>query len=163
MEFLELYGIERGKGQHHEEAIYGLALIYNMIYDEVSQYLKSYHLTPGKFNILLVIRHHSGPQGIPQVEISKHLIVTPSNMTKLIDKLEREDLVVRSALEGDRRVKITRITPKGSDLLNKVWKGYKEMLKALMPSLSQADQKLLSSLLIKWLLALKSKSKEMEE
>jgi len=152
MESLEMYGIEKGK--NNEEAIYSLALIYNIIHNEISTFLKKYNLTPGKFNILVAIKRRGGKKGIRQVEVSKHLIVTPSNMTKLIDKLEKDGLVARSALEGDRRVNITKITKKGSDLIDKAWVGYHQILVDLMNKLDQKDQKQLSSLLMQWLGAL---------
>lgn len=99
----------------------------------------------------MAVKHQGGKEGISQVDVSKRLIVTPSNMTKLIDKLEKDVLVSRSALEGDRRVNILQITPKGSELLDSVWKGYDERLQKLLSSLSVSEQKVLASLLEKWL------------
>ncbi len=151
MGILDNVGVETGQGKYYEEAIYSLVLIYNVITDEMTRYLSSYELTPGKFNILMAVKHQGGKEGVSQVEVSKRLIVTPSNMTKLIDKLEKDALVIRSALEGDRRVNILRITPKGSDLLDSVWKGYEQRLQKLIFSLSVSEQKVLASLLGKWL------------
>lgn len=148
---LETIGVETGKGKYYEEAIYSLALIYNIITDEMTTYLSDFDLTPGKFNILLAIKHHGSNEGISQVEVSKRLIVTPSNMTKLIDKLEKDGLVSRSALEGDRRVNILKITAKGIKLLDSVWEGYNNRLKNLISSLDINQQKNVSALLVKWL------------
>ncbi len=147
---LEAIGVETGKGKYYEEAIYSLALIYNFITDEMTTYLSKYELTPGKFNILLAVKQGGG-QGMSQVEVSKRLIVTPSNMTKLIDKLERDGLVTRSALAGDRRVNILKITAKGVKLLDSAWEGYNDHLKSLISSLDINQQKAVSSLLVKWL------------
>lgn len=151
MTSLKTFGVEEGKGKHHEEAIYSLALVYNVITNEMTSYLDQYDLTPGKFNILMIIKHQGGQEGIPQVEISKRLIVTPSNMTKLIDKLEKDGLVTRSALEGDRRVNIMKITSKGSKLLDEAWPGYAQRLKGLISGLNQSQQKDVSELLKAWL------------
>ncbi len=151
MSVLETIGVKTGQGKHYEEAIYSLALIYNVINDQMSTYLSQYQLTPGKFNILLAVKHQGGKEGISQVEVSKRLIVTPSNMTKLIDKLEKDSLVTRSALAGDRRVNILKITAKGSKLLDAAWDGYNARLKKLLFSLSESQQKVLSGLLVSWL------------
>ena len=151
MAILEGLGVETGKGKYYEEAIYSLALIHNVITDEMTTYLRGYNLTPGKLNILMAIKHKGKDNGISQVDISKRLIVTKSNMTKLISKLEKDGLVTRSALEGDRRVNVMKITPKGSRLLDEIWEGYNARLKDLLSSFDNNQQKVLSSLLISWL------------
>ena len=143
-------GIHKGEGKYHEEAIYSLALLYSVIHNEISFYLNQFQLTLGKFNILMAVEVHGKGIGIRQVEISNHLIVTPSNMTKLVDKLENEGLVSRSALEGDRRVNLIRITPKGKKLLDSLWEGYDSLLKKMMGTLTKEQQKQLSSLLVLW-------------
>ena len=154
MDFLKSFGVDDSKEKHHKQIIYSLALIYNMVYDGMASFFQQHDLTPGKFNILMVIKHQGKDQGIPQVEIGKHLILTPSNMTKLIDKLEKDGLVVRSALKGDRRVNITKVTKKGSDLLDRVWESYNDKLLALTSDLNKEDQRTLSKLLVSWLNAL---------
>lgn len=151
MGILGTVGVEAGQGKHYEEAIYSLALIYNVITDQMTTYLDEYNLTPGKFNILMAVKHQGGKEGISQVDVSKRLIVTPSNMTKLIDKLEKDAFVTRSSLDGDRRVNILQITSKGSKLLDSVWKGYEDRLQKLLSPLSASEQKVLASLLGKWL------------
>jgi DNA-binding MarR family transcriptional regulator len=147
---LKNYGFSEGVGKYDEEAIYSLALIYNIIAGQVSSYLRQYNLTIGKFNILMAVKHQGGSEGISQVDVSNHLIVTPSNMSKLIDKLEREDFVVRSPLAGDRRVHILKITSKGSDLLDEVWGGYLQTIQDLYGKLNERKQKELASLLTEW-------------
>lgn len=150
MSILASIGVETGKGKYYEETVYSLALIYNVITDEMTKYLSAYDLTPGKFNILLAVKQ-GGTEGISQVDVSKRLIVTPSNMTKLIDKLEKDGLVTRSSLAGDRRVNILKITAKGTKLLDSAWEGYNERLQKLLSSLNIKEQKTLSTLLITWL------------
>ena len=154
MEFLKTFGIE-DKDEHFKKIVYGLVLTYKIIYDEISAFLQGYNLSPGKFNILMVIKHQGKDSGIPQVDIGNHLILTASNMTKLIDKLEKERLVTRSSLSGDRRVNIVRITKKGSDLLDRVWDGYNHRLLKLTAHVNKRDQKFLSKILISWLQAMK--------
>lgn len=148
---LERFGVLEGRGKYYEEAIYSVALIYNICNTRITAYLSKYKVTPGKFNILLVLKHQGGGKGLSQVEISKHLIVTPSNMTKLIDKLEKDAFVTRSALPGDRRVNIIKITKKGASLLDKIWEGYNAQLEDLAAQLPKADQKIISDKLKQWL------------
>lgn len=150
MESLQKFGINAGEGRYHEEVIYSLALLYNVIQNDIAKYLKAFKLTPGKLNVLMAIKHHGSEEGIPQVEVSRHLIVTPSNMTNMIDKLEKSGLVKRFPLEGDRRVNMTKITAKGSALLDKLWDGYNDILKKQTAMLSGQQQKQLAGLLVDW-------------
>lgn len=151
MDFLKRHGFEVGKGRYHEEALYSLALIYSIASNDLSVYLKDFDLTPAKFNVLMVIKHQGKKDGISQVEISKALIVTASNMTRLLDKLEKEGLIQRSAHGGDRRVNLIKISDKGSKLLDRAWPGHEKRLRGLIERLPQEEQKALSGLLIKWL------------
>lgn len=149
MSYFETFGIDVGKGKYHEEAIYSIVVAFNLLNNEMTAYLKDFNLTPAKFNVLMVIQHQGGKDGISQVEISKKLIVTASNMTRLLDKMQREKLVDRASQEGDRRVKIIKITEKGSKLLDAVWPGYKERLEKLASGLDKDEQKTVSEKLIK--------------
>lgn len=151
MAILEGLGIETGKGKYHEEAVYSLALIYNVLREKVTVYLDDFGLTPGKFNVLFTIKHRGREQGISQVDVSKQLIVTKANLTKLIIKLEKDGLVARSSLAGDKRVNILKITPKGARLLDQVWDGYNAILKDLLAGFSENQRKMLSALLVQWL------------
>lgn len=148
---LEKFGIIQGRGKEYEEAIYSLALIYNICDDRISSFLSKFDLSIGKFNILVALRFHGGNKGLSQVDISKHLIVTPSNMTKLLDKLEKEGYVKRFALADDRRVNIIKVTPKTENLLDSLWAQYGEILKGLTDGLTAEDRQVLAKKLVKWL------------
>jgi len=82
MSILKAFGMEKGHKKYYEEAIYSITLLNNIINKNVSGQLAQYDLTLGKFNVLMVIKHLGGTQGIKQVSISKYLILTPSNITR---------------------------------------------------------------------------------
>ncbi len=147
---LSQYGIDRDPAKIHEQLIYTTALIYNILNSEITTYLSQYDMTPGKLNVLVAIKHHGGDKGLPQVQISRHLIVTKSNMTKHLDKLEREGLITRSPRPGDRRVKIVRITPKAEKMLDGLWDSYNERLMQLTAKMSRTKQRQLAGLLMEW-------------
>lgn len=156
MSNIEQYGLYRGKGKHYEEIIYASALIYGLVHQRISDYLKAYDLTVGKLNILIAVQHHGGDQGVSQVELSKHLIVTPSNMTKMIDKLEKDGFLTRSALDGDRRVNMIQATTKAKNILNDLWPGFQAAMKENVKGLSSAKQAQLAELLLEWFGELKA-------
>jgi DNA-binding MarR family transcriptional regulator len=150
MDDFQAFGIEAGKGRYDEEAFYGLVLVYTVLFDKVSKYLDTFDLTPAKMNVLMVIKHQGGEQGLSQREIGRRLMVTASNMTRLLEKLEREKLIERSGREGDRRVKVIRVSKRGSQLLDNAWPGYMKTMKGLMDKLSKAEQKVLAGIMFRW-------------
>jgi DNA-binding MarR family transcriptional regulator len=56
----------------------------------------------------------SGP--VYSAELSRELCVTPSNITGIIDRLERKGLVQRNRKKGDRRVTLIQLTEAGDQL-----------------------------------------------
>jgi MarR family 2-MHQ and catechol resistance regulon transcriptional repressor len=134
-------GVREGKDRMNEEVIYNIARAYTIIDNYISKFLETYNLSPAKFNILLMVKHVGKDKGIPQQEISKLLLVTTSNMTRMIDKLEKDEYVERLHQEGDRRVNLIKITRKGSDLLNAIWPHYKEKIDSLVESTFSKGEK----------------------
>ena len=154
MKKLEPFGIFPGRGKDYEDVMHCMALIYNICNARLSHFLRQYGLSIGKFNILVAIKVHGQEEGLSQVDISKHLIVTPSNMTKLIDKLEQDGMVTRSAMPQDRRVNMIKVTPSTAEMIDSIWDDYSRLLKDCMAGLNNEDQSILAARLIKWLDAL---------
>lgn len=57
----------------------------------------------------------------PMNRLAVELRCEPSNVTGLVDKLEKRDLVERQPSPHDRRVKLIAATPAGAELSAKVW------------------------------------------
>lgn len=139
--FREL-GIPGGKDRLNEEVVYNIARSYVFLEQAISHFLSRYNLTSAKFNILLMVEHRGNNKGIAQNEISRLLLVTTSNITRMVDKLEKDDYVQRLAKEGDRRVNLIKITNKGSELLHEIWPHYKIMVDKLVLSQFSNQEKL---------------------
>lgn len=147
---LEKFGIKRKETTPEEMAVYSMTFCYSMIEKEIENCLKPFELSIAKFNTLLIIKHQGGEAGISQVEIGKRLIVTASNMTKLLDRMEKEGMIERSARSGDRRVNIVKITQKASDLLEQAWEPYMETIKKLTGLLNKNELEEITNLSLKW-------------
>ena len=143
-------GVREGKGRINEEVVYNIARAYTFIENYATQFLATYNLSSAKFNIMLVVKHSGKEKGIAQNAISKLLLVTTSNMTRMIDKLEQDGYVERVNQAGDRRVNLIKITKKGSDLLDAIWPHYKEKIDKLVgSSLSSSEKTQMNRLLEK--------------
>jgi MarR family transcriptional regulator, organic hydroperoxide resistance regulator len=81
--------------------------------------------------------------------LSKELRVTPPNITGVVDRLERKELVKRETSAGDRRKKEIRLTAKGAGLYERVREGYSESLQESLNALTAEEQETLSQLLRK--------------
>jgi DNA-binding MarR family transcriptional regulator len=55
-----------------------------------------------------------------QLEIARHLGIDKSTLVPLLDRLEAAGLLVRTASQRDRRVRIPRATPAGGDIVKTV-------------------------------------------
>jgi DNA-binding MarR family transcriptional regulator len=67
-------------------------------------------LSPAQCHVLRLI---DPGQPIPMGKLAASLACDASNVTGLVDRLEARGLVYRRASEGDRRVKVLGLTPKG--------------------------------------------------
>lgn len=142
--------IDAVKGRPSAEAFNGLLCIYALLYRQMENYFKDHALTPVQFNTLLLIKHLGRREGLSQQDISGHLIVSPSNITRLIDRLIVLDYVKRGNASHDRRIKLIQITPKGSAILDELFHGYGEMIQQSVYVLERKEVEQLSALLIKW-------------
>lgn len=55
-----------------------------------------------------------------QLDIARELGIDKTTLVAIIDRLERDGLIVRNASERDRRVRIPAATPKGIEVKNQV-------------------------------------------
>ncbi len=124
--------------QPSEAVIYSLARTYSLIAQRLSGVYQRGGLTAASFNLLMLLQHGRDPDCFTQQAIGRRLVVSASDMTGLIDRLERKGLVKR--LPGrDRRSKLLRITPKGTKLLEAVWPAHVEAIGDLARPLGQDE------------------------
>ena len=81
-------------------------------------FFSRWDLSPSQFNILNILAAES--EGVTQVELSRMLIMHRSNMTGLIDRLEKRELVERNSVKGDRRANRICLTSEGNALVSEI-------------------------------------------
>jgi len=109
--------------------------------------LRRQRLTAAQFNALLALRS-AGEGGLLMGEIGKRLVVTKSNVTGLVDRLQRQGLVARGG-HRDRRATVVRLTPAGAALLDRTLPRYGRLLNELTGCLSAGEKQTLIRLLTK--------------
>src|SRR5262245_8145032 len=102
-----------------------------------------WELSPSQFNLLKLLYDH--PDGATQIELSRQLIMHRSNVTGLVDRLERRCLVKRREVHSDRRVYHVVLTARGRALLLRILPRWYEITEQVWADLSRRDAERLAS------------------
>jgi DNA-binding MarR family transcriptional regulator len=76
-------------------------------------------ITLQQYNVLRILRG-AGPAGLPTLAVGERMIERTPGVTRLLDRLEADRLVIRNRCEEDRRRVFARITDRGLDLLARI-------------------------------------------
>jgi DNA-binding MarR family transcriptional regulator len=99
-----------------EEAFLNLQRTAEALARNSAETLKGYGITGTQYNVLRILRG-AEPNGLPCTEIGERMVTRDPDVTRLLDRLDRQGLVTRERSAEDRRVVTTRITGKGLELL----------------------------------------------
>jgi len=81
-----------------------------------------WELSPSQFNVINLL--HDLPEGMSQTALGRQLLMHRSNLTGLVDKLERRGLVERLAVPDDRRAYRVVLTASGTMLVGEILPHY---------------------------------------
>jgi DNA-binding MarR family transcriptional regulator len=73
-------------------------------------------LSFGEYDVLLRLARAQGP-GLRMSELAERVMLSPSGLTRLVDRLVDDGLVQRDRFEGDARVMLARLTDRGRRVL----------------------------------------------
>lgn len=157
----ELAYVQRGLGADLETMlVFNLLRTQSYLGPFIDANLREQDLTSAQFNLLLVLRT-GGDEGLLMGEIGQRLVVTKSNVTGLVDRLERQGLVER-AERADRRATAVRLTQAGRKLLAKTVPRHAELLSELTGCLTAGEKRTLVELLTKLRRELRRRRREGE-
>jgi DNA-binding MarR family transcriptional regulator len=125
-----------------------LQKIADFLGQEAEQLFKPHGLTGTQYNVLRILRG-AEPDGLPCSGIGERMISHDPDMTRLLDRMEKRDLIVRQRQTDDRRVIKTRITPAGLAILKNLDQPVHELHKRQFRHLAAARLKTLAELLEK--------------
>ncbi|MEZ6197693.1 MAG: MarR family transcriptional regulator [Planctomycetota bacterium] len=107
-------------------AVVGVLYTADRIRGALRGFFRAHGLTLNQHNVLRILRG-AGPDGLAGREVAARLIERVPDLTRMIDRLERDGLVRRSACPHDGRVTRIAITPRGRRRIA----GLEEPLRAL--------------------------------
>jgi DNA-binding MarR family transcriptional regulator len=113
---------------------------------QAEQLVKANGLTGAQYNVLRILRG-AEPDGLACSTISERMISHDPDMTRLLDRMEKRDLITRQRQTDDRRVVKTRITGGGLELLKQLDHPIRELHKKQFAHMGNARVKELADLL----------------
>jgi DNA-binding MarR family transcriptional regulator len=130
-----------------QEAVLNILRTSDQLDNRLGRLFREFGLTSSQYNVLRILRGEGQP--LPSLEIADRLIQVVPAITGLIDRLEKQKLVVRRRCDEDRRVVYVGITPAALALLKRIDKPLDELQKQLVGHLTPAELATLSRLLTK--------------
>jgi MarR family 2-MHQ and catechol resistance regulon transcriptional repressor len=107
----------------------------------------SHGLTINDYGTLLLLSR-AGEEGMRRIDLANQLQLSPSGITRLLDRLEDQGLVGKGACKSDARVSYAILTEAGLEKLRDAAPGHVEDIdRRLAAVLSEEEMKILSELL----------------
>ncbi|MGA9507818.1 MAG: MarR family transcriptional regulator [Candidatus Sulfotelmatobacter sp.] len=106
---------KRRIGSPEETAFLELLRTTDMLSRGLVPILKAEELSSTQYNVLRILR--GAPGGLPCGEIASRMITRDPDVTRLLDRLEKRQLISRCRETQDRRTVRARIAPDGLKLL----------------------------------------------
>ena len=109
----EELGFPRGIGNEDHEALLNILVTGDRIKKESTKLFEPLGITVAQFNVLILLLAQSEDGIMSQSDLGRMLTVNRSNVTGLIDRLEKLGFVARILDDGDRRVNRVALTAEG--------------------------------------------------
>jgi DNA-binding MarR family transcriptional regulator len=97
----------------------------------------------------LLVLEKTGPLSLSK--LSKHVFLSPSMITSIVDQLEKKELVLRTRKSTDRRVIMIELTEKGKEVVKTAPPSFQEQLTSSLNHLKEEEKKSLFDTLNKFL------------
>ena len=142
---VEEQGLTRGQSLRRPGVLAWLRLarVYQKVQRAATEQVRAHGLSLGQFDVLATV---GARDGLTQQELADRLLVTKGNVCQLLDKMERDGLLVRRQ-EG--RANRLHLTTKGMGIYNEVVPRHEECIAQRLSPLTREEQVQLLALLSK--------------
>jgi len=113
---------------------------------KLTELLKPSGITGTQYNVLRILRS-AGSCGLACSEIAERMVTRDSDVTRLLDRMEKMGLITRCREQRDRRVVTTCLTSDASGLLQKLDAPVARLMEGLLGGLGDRRLDMLSELL----------------
>jgi DNA-binding MarR family transcriptional regulator len=113
---------------------------------QAEQVIKTAGLTAAQYNVLRILRG-AGRVGLACRAIGERMISRDPDITRLLDRMEKRNLITRERQSDDRRVVKTYVTPEGLELLKTLDRPVSALHKRQFQGIAPAKLKVLAAML----------------
>ncbi|HEY4653132.1 MAG TPA: MarR family transcriptional regulator [Cyclobacteriaceae bacterium] len=128
----------------YQKAVVNLIYTSNWLLGNQQKYFSLFGITGQQFNILSILRGQH-PAGLSATAIKSRMLDRNSDVSRLLGRLVKKDLVLKKTCQSDKRATDVFISEKGLRLLEEIGKDRQRIDNAL--SLTESEAELLSDLL----------------
>jgi MarR family 2-MHQ and catechol resistance regulon transcriptional repressor len=114
-----------------------LTRAFNSVAARVGSALDTAELTRTEFGIMEAL-FHKGPLLLGEVQ--RKILLSSGGVTYTIDRLVEKGLVERRACSTDRRARYAALTPRGEDLMERIFPAQAEAIEGVMSGLTAREQ-----------------------
>ena len=110
----------------YQKALLNVLFTSNWLMNKQQEFFKPYGITAQQFNILRILKGQH-PKGISGTEIKSRMLDKNSDVSRLLDRLVKKNLVERRSCPNDKRASDIFITNDGLGMLEALSKTQKEI------------------------------------
>ncbi len=121
-----------------QEALLSILVAAGSINAVLDEFCAKHSISRTQYNVLRILRGVH-PDGHARCEIAQRMVERSPDITRLVDRLQKQGLVRRTQGGADRRHSITRITTKGLKLLDSMQSDLDARTLAQFQTLSARD------------------------
>lgn len=96
----------------------------------------------------MILLRLAAEDGIPQSSLVDHLCVEPPTITKMLQRMERSDLVERRSDPADARVSLVYLTVHGRSLITPILDIWERLESQILVDVTESERLLLRRLLL---------------
>lgn len=111
----------------------------SFVRQRLGEFLERFDLTEGRYLTLDALLR-AGVQGLSQTDVAEYLVQSESNVSSVIDRLQRDGLVDRSWSVTDRRKRVLLLTEAGHELVDRVNVARQRWEESLLSKVSPLDR-----------------------
>jgi len=128
--------------------LYELTTFLEAMEDAFDVHFARYGLSSPKFKVLINL-YMTGDQGLSQSELSTKLQVSRANITGLVERLEKDGLVVRNNDPSDKRAVRVTLTNRAFTLMHTFVPIHNDFMHKVVSALDKHEKEVLISLMRK--------------
>ena len=120
----------------HDSLGRSIYLTSQVIRNNIDRLLKPFELTREQLHLLRALELHKGR---PQNEIGGLTGKSPANTTRILDRLEKKNLIVRRENPKDRRSQLVLLTIEGAELRNEMSRLIEALSRRIEENIDEED------------------------